>query len=405
MHVLFIHPNFPAQFGHIAAHLATKLGWQATCATSIDTSHLNLPFSHINYKLTPGPQPKVFYNPGSLQGLTDHMAAVYRGLKSRPDFKPDLVVGHMSYGSMLYLRNLYSCPFVGYYEILPPPFWSEEFALRKEFPPTEATRIANALYHTYTHLHLQMVDAGYTPTNFQKGTCPREFQYKLRVIFDGIDTEAFTRKEVPRPFEFRGLTIPKGMKVITYASRGLESIRGFDIFMKVADRICRQRQDVMFLVAGEERTNYGHEMPHIGNQTFKNYVLSNGNYDLERIHFLGRIPLTDLITMFSLSDVHMYLTAPYVLSWSLIQSMSCRCRIVGSKTPPVQEAIDHRVHGLLADFDDVDGLTQQCLELLNDDELANRLGNAARRRVELRYEKELCINQLVKLFEEAASGK
>lgn len=405
MHVLFIHPNFPAQFGHIAAHLTTELGWQATCATSIDTTHLQLPFVHLNYKLKPGPQPKTFYNPGSLNALIEHMAAVYQGFKSLPDFKPDLVVGHMSYGTMLYLRNLFDCPFVGYYELLPPPFWSEEFALRKEFPPNESVRLSNATYHSLTLLHLHMVDAAYTPTYYQLSTAPKELQHKIRVIFDGVDTERFRRREIPRPTEFRGVPIPEGVRVVTYASRGLESIRGFDVFMKVADQICRRRSDVVFLVAGEERTNYGHELSSTGGQSFKQYVVSQGDYDLSRIHFLGRIPAADLATMFSLSDVHFYLTVPYVLSWSLIQAMSTGCRIVGSATAPVQEAIDHRIHGLLAAFGDVDRLTEHCLELLDDHDLAERLGNAARRRVELRYEKSLCIGRLVKLFEEVSRSR
>ena len=125
MHVMFIHPNFPGQFGHIAHHLATKLNWPCTVVSSIDTSRLQLPFMHLTYKLREGPAAKVFYNPGTLQELMEHMLAVYKGLRSLPHIRPDLVVGHMSYGTMLYLRNLYACPFVGYFELLPPPFWNE----------------------------------------------------------------------------------------------------------------------------------------------------------------------------------------------------------------------------------------------------------------------------------------
>ena len=140
MHVMFIHPNFPAQFGHIALHLATQLNWECTFVTSIDTTELKLPFNHINYKVNPAlPQPKVFYNPDSLNGLFDHLKAIYGGLRNNPQIKPDLVVGHMSYGTMLYLRNLYNCPFIGYYELLPPPFWSDGLILRKEFPRRRAS--------------------------------------------------------------------------------------------------------------------------------------------------------------------------------------------------------------------------------------------------------------------------
>src|SRR4051812_16177908 len=102
MHVMFIHPNFPAQFGHIANYLSTALKWPCTFVTSIDTRHLQLPFNHINYRLKDeDPQPKVFYNPGDLQTLMDHLFAIYRGLRGVPQLRPDLVVGHMSYGTML----------------------------------------------------------------------------------------------------------------------------------------------------------------------------------------------------------------------------------------------------------------------------------------------------------------
>ncbi len=403
MHVMFIHPNFPAQFGHIAQHLKVEMKWDATFVTSIDTTHLKLPFNHINYRLKDNePQPKVFYNPSSLQELMEHMFAIYRGLRGVPKIRPNLVVGHTSYGTLLYLRNLYACPFVGYYELLPPPFWSDGLVLRKEFPPPEAIRLFNATYHALTYLHLHAVDTLYTPTEYQKSTAPPELQHKIRVIFDGVDTEAFQRKPLPRPYEFRGLTIPPDTRVVTYVSRGLESARGFDIFMKVAKRICDQMDNVIFLIAGQERTFYGHELHHIGNKSFKQYVLEGDDYDLSRIHFLGLIPITDLVTMYNLSDLHMYLTVPYVLSWSMIQAMSSGCTILGSATPPVQEAIDHDEQGLLADFYDVDALTDHALRILKDPEQFRYLGQAARERVMDRYEKGKCIDQLIELFRETA---
>jgi len=402
MHVMFIHPNFPAQFGHIAYHLATERGWPCTCVTSIDTQHLKLPFIHINYKIEPGPQPKVFHNPGSFDGMMAHMKAVYRGLKSAPQIQPDLVVGHMSYGTMLFLRNLYRCPFVGYFELLPAPFWTEGLSLRPDYPPPEETRLFNATYHTFTYLHLHAVDAAYTPTNFQLHSAPPELRYKIRTIFDGVDTEVFQRREIPRPTTFRGIEIPSGTKVVTYVSRGLESSRGFDIFMRVAKRICDARSDVIFLIAGEDRTHYGHELHHIGQRTFKEYVLAQDKYDLSRIHFLDRIPIEDLVTLYCLSDLHVYLTVPWVLSWSLMQGMSTGCTVLGSATAPVQEVIEDGQNGLLADFYDVDGLTERALRVLDDPAGHRHLGDAARQVVLERYEKKRCINQLVELFEEVA---
>ncbi|MCS6975437.1 MAG: glycosyltransferase [Gemmatales bacterium] len=400
MHAMFIHPNFPAQFGHIAAYLKQERGWECTFLTSIDTSQMKVPFRHCNYRLKPGPLPKVFYNPGTLQELMQHAAAVYRGLKGNPQIRPDLVVGHMSYGTMLYLRNLYDCPFVGYYEMLPPPFWSKELALRPEFPPTEEARLSNATYHTFTYLHLHMCDAGYTPTQYQLSTCPKELQYKLRVIHDGVDCDLFQRRELPRPFEFHGRTIGPNTRVLTYVSRGLESARGFDIFMKVAKRVTEELDDVLVLIAGDERTNYGHEKPYIGNQTFKQYVLSRDKYDLQKIQFLGRIPLTDLPVLYSLSDLHIYLTTPWVLSWSMMQAMANGCVVLGSATAPVMEVLRHEENGLLADFYDVDGLARLALQVLRDPPAHRRLGEAARQTILERYEKRLCIEQLVSYFQE-----
>jgi glycosyltransferase involved in cell wall biosynthesis len=399
MHVMFIHPNFPAQFGHIALHLATQLQWQCTFVTSIDTTHLNLPFNHINYRVAPGPQPKVFNNPDNLNTHFDHLKAIYVGLRGVHHIKPDLVVGHMSYGTMLYLRNLYNCPFIGYYELLLPPFWGDGLVLRKEFPPPEGIRLFNATYHALTYLHLHAVDACYTPTHFQKNTAPKELHHKLHVIFDGVDGNLFQPRSIDRPCQFRGLTIGPDTKVVTFVSRGLESVRGFDIFMKAAKKIAQEIPNVLFLIAGDERTNYGFELHHIGNQSFKQWVLSQDSYDLSKFHFLGRIPLQELAQLFNISALHFYLTVPYVLSWSMMQAMASGCTILGSATPPVQEVIDDGVHGLLTDFYDVDGLTERALRVLRDPQGHRALGEAARARVMERYEQRHCINQMVQLFQ------
>lgn len=399
MHVLFIHPNFPAQFGHIANYLTLVRKWRCTFLTSVDTTHLNLPFDHINYKVHDGPQPKTFYNPDNINTLFDHMAAIYKGMRGLTNFRPDLVVGHMSYGTMLYLRNLYDCPFVGYYELLPPPFWGDGLVLRKEFPPTEPVRLFNATYHALTYLHLHHCDAGYTPTHYQLSTAPRELRYKLRVIFDGVDCQLFQPRPRQHTTQFRNLSIGPKTRVITYVSRGLESARGFDIFMEVARKIYQREPNVLFLIAGDERSNYGHELHHIGQQTFKQYVLSRGDYDLSKFQFLGMIPTAELAQLYNLSNLHIYLTVPYVLSWSLVQAMASGCPVLGSATAPVQEAIEDGTHGLLAGFYDVDGLADRAVRILNDPELARRLGDNARQRVMERYEMGKCIAELSDYFQ------
>jgi glycosyltransferase involved in cell wall biosynthesis len=400
MHILFIHPNFPAQFGQLAAYLTTQRGWQCTFLTSVDTTGLDLPFNHVNYRLADGPQPKSFTNPDSLQGLTDHLLAIYRGMRGATQLPPpDLVIGHMSYGTMLYLRNLYKCPFVGFFELFPPQFWTEQMILRPEFPPPEGVRLFHATYHALTLLHLLAVDMAYTPTQFQKDTAPEEFRKKIVVLHEGVETELFQGRKVARPTTFHNIPIGPQTKVVTYVSRGLESVRGFDIFMKMAARVAQEVPDAIFLVAGTETSFYGHEQGHIGQQSFKQYVMSQGEYDPAKFHFLGFIPPTELATLYNLSDLHVYLTVPYVLSQSLLQAMASECLILGSASKPVQEVMKDGEEGVLVDFFDVDNLTRRALEMLRAPEEFLPLRQAARERVVREHDRIKCLAATAQFFE------
>ncbi len=394
MHVMFIHPNFPTSFANVANYLATQLGWKCTYVTSIDTTGLQLPFDHLNYRVYEGPQPKVFQNPDNLQGLLDHALAAYKGLRSVPQVQPELVIGHVSYGTMLYLRTCYKCPFVGYYEMLPPPYWSDELAYRREFPPPDYVRLFNATYHALTYLHLHAVDAVYTPTRFQMSTAPTEMQHKFKVLPEGIDCSFFQRRAIERPVEFRGIRIGPETRVVTYVSPGLESVRGFDIFMKAAKIIAQEVPDALFLIAGAERTIYGHEPFHIGQQSFKQWVLSQDQYPLERFHFLGVIPVDQLATLFSLSDVHVYLTVPHLISQSMLQAMASACVVVGSRTTPVLEFIEDGQQGLLADFYDHEGLAARAIAALRDPAQYRPIGEAARDQMLAHYEVRNCLSNL-----------
>src|SRR5206468_5657617 len=174
----------------------------------VDTTHLSLPFNHMNYRLNESPVPKTFTNPDSLQGLLDHLLAIYKGLRGATQLPPpDLVVGHMSYGTMLYLRNLYKCPFVGFFELFPPPFWTDQMVLRPEFPPAEGLRLFHATYHALTLLHLQAADAAYTPTEYQKNTAPAEFRHKITVLHEGVETDLYQGRKVARPTTFHNIPI------------------------------------------------------------------------------------------------------------------------------------------------------------------------------------------------------
>ena len=168
-----------------------------------------------------------------------------------------------------------------------------------------------------TLLDLQTCTAAYSPTAWQLSQYPAEYQYKLATIFDGIDRTFWQRRSVPRRIG-NGPLLSDQTRIVTYVARGFEAIRGFDIFMMVAKRICEARRDVVFAVVGTDTFYYGEDLKYIRAPSFREYVLSQDRYDLSRFVFTGAIQPPQLVELLSLSDLHIYLTVPYVLSWSLV---------------------------------------------------------------------------------------
>ncbi len=189
---------------------------------------------------------------------------------------------------------------------------------------------------------------------------------------------------------------------MTFASRGLESIRGFDIFMKVARRICKARSDVIFIVAGGEEIHYGWDKLHTGVPSFKEWVMKGAGDDLDRFIFTGRILPEQLASIFRLSDLHIYLTAPFVLSWSMLDAMASGCVVLASDVPPVREVINPGQNGLIEPLFDVDALTETALRVLENPAAYSPLRAAARRTIEEKYSLEVCIPPLARFFERVA---
>src|SRR6266478_3269040 len=156
-------------------------------------------------------------------------------------------------------------------------------------------------------------------------------------------------------------------------------MRGFDIFMQVARHIYEAYPDVLFVVVGADRTYYGGDERYIQHGTFKEHVLADADYDLGRFCFTGQVSARRLVEILSLSDLHIYLSVPFVLSWSLFNALACECVVLASNVPPVTEVIRHGENGLLADFYDIDGLARQSLEYCATRRLIARWVNQARR--------------------------
>jgi glycosyltransferase involved in cell wall biosynthesis len=274
---------------------------------------------------------------------------------------------------------------------------------RPDFPAPELDLLRARARNAMILLDLVNCRAGYSPTNFQRDLFPAELRSKIEVIFDGIDVEVFRRRPgVPR--RFRGRFIPPETKVVTYVSRGFESMRGFDIFMKAARRISQERPEILFIVVGSDQVCYGADRRHIRHETFREHVLAQEDYDLEKFLFTGQVPVGDLVDILSLSDLHIYLTVPFVLSWSLMNALSCGCPVLASDTAPVREMIVEGDNGRLFDFFDVEGLASRALEMLADPVASVAMGRRAAEGIRERYSHEVTIPRLVGLFERLLEG-
>ena len=224
----------------------------------------------------------------------------------------------------------------------------------------------------------------------------------MRVVFDGIDT-AIWRPMPNLPRKIANVTIPKEMKLITYVARGMESIRGFDIFMRAANRLARRRSDVMFIVVGEDRIFYGGDAEVTGDPSFKNWVLSKDTYDLDRFHFVGRLFPVELAQLFSLTDLHIYLTVPFVLSWSLLNALACGATVLGSDTAPVREMIREGETGLLTDFFDIDAMVARAEAVLDHPEDYAHLGKNGAELIRSTYSLDVCLPQMLHLYQDAVT--
>ena len=227
------------------------------------------------------------------------------------------------------------------------------------------------------------------------------------VIHEGVDLGALA----PAPERCvdlgNGLLLRSGDPVVTFCSRHLEPLRGFHTLLRALPALQHAHPEVRVLIVGENTPGYGPPSPHAGGHRGALLEELEGRLDLDRIHFLERIPYPHLLALFQITAAHVYLTYPYALSWSCLEAMACGAAVVGSRTAPVEEAILHGESGLLVELNDPGQLAAALLQLLHRPQLRARLGEGARRRVAERYALEASLaaydGLLSKLVAERAS--
>jgi glycosyltransferase involved in cell wall biosynthesis len=394
--IVFVHPNYPAQFGHLAARLARE-GHECVFVTRAPAQSSE-GVRVIRYDVKGGATHQNHYCSRTFENCIWQAHAVYGACKAA-GLSPDLVVGHSGFGSTLFLGELWSAPIVNYFEYYYHPHGSD-MDYRPDFPPAEIDFLRSRARNAMILLDLDNCAAGYAPTAWQRSLFPAAWQPKIDVIHDGVDTAVWRRRTVPR--RIGDEAVPDDVRIVTYVARGLEAMRGFDIFVRVANRIAAALPNVLFAVVGSDRVHYGNDLSHVKAKTFREHVLATERPDLSRFRFLGTLPADRLAEVLSVSDLHLYLTVPFVLSWSLLDALACECVVLASDVPPVREVIADGRTGLLGGFFDVDGLTAAALRVLKDPAGWRSLGRAGRALVEERYQLDVTFPLLTGLFERAA---
>lgn len=389
--MLFVHRDYPGQFGAIAARIARSPHHRVVFLNSVQAGN-DGGITLLRTAPHRRPAPTTHHYLHSFEADVLMGQAIYMACARLRDtgFTPDVILAHCGWGVALYLREIFPrARLIGYFEWFYHPHDSDADYLKVAdlsllgaqlggMSPDKACRIRTL--NAPILMALEDVDSGVVPTDFQRRVLPDSYQHKLATLHDGVDADFFRPDPLaPRcigKIDFTGVT-----QLVTYATRGLEPYRGFPHFMQAINGLLRRDKSVHVAIAGEDRAFYSRALPN--GETYKERMLRLlPDLPLERVHFLGTLPRADYRNLLQISSLHVYLTVPFVPSWSLVEAMACGCHIVAADTAPVREIAGSADAVELVDFRDVLRLEEVMACALRRHEAAAHLRSTARKRVE-----------------------
>jgi glycosyltransferase involved in cell wall biosynthesis len=404
MRILFLHPNFPAQFRHLATALAKDSSNQVVFGTTCRDG--NLAGVH-----------KAIYNPSrEASSETHHYVqplekavlqgqAVYRlaqELKTQ-GFIPDVVYGHSGWGPTLFIKDIFpQTPLLCYFE-----WFYRAHGSDADFDPTEPLTMNDAarirIKNASILIDLYSCNRGLCPTSWQRQQFPQEYHQKVISLHDGINTKFFQPKPGSKLVLPRlNLDLSQVEELVTYVARGMEPYRGFPQFIEAIALLQQRRPHCHVVIVGQERVVYGKPLP--DGKSYKEFMLEKVPLDLTKVHFTGLLSYNEYLQVLQASSAHIYLTRPFVLSWSMLEALCTGCLVVASRTAPVTEVIEDGINGLLVDFFSPQEIAERVEEALKHPTDMLSIRAEARATIQKKYDLEQLLPQHIHWIKQAVPG-
>ncbi|BAQ64868.1 glycosyltransferase family 4 protein [Geminocystis sp. NIES-3709] len=391
--VLFIHPNFPAQFRHLAMKMGKDPNYEVMFATKRQEGQIE-GVKKIIYEVSREARAETHHYVRTLENAVLQGQGLYRVATElkKQGFYPDIVYGHSGWGPTLFIKDIFPrAKFLCYFE-----WFYNAHGSDADFDPSDPLtaddeariRVKNAPIL----IDLYSCDRGLSPTQWQRQQFPPELRSKITVLHDGVDTEYFkpnadTKLVIPRI----NLDLSNASEIVTYLGRGMEPYRGFPQLIETISILQKRRANTHFVIVGQNRVAYGKQLPE--GQNYKDLMLQKFPLDLSRVHFTGLLGYDEYLNVIQNSSAHIYLTRPFVLSWSMLETMATGCVLVASDTAPVKELIQDNYNGLLVPFFSPEKIADRVEYALDNPDIMAKIRTKARETIVKNYNLENLLNQ------------
>jgi len=412
MRYLFIHQNFPGQFRHLVKLLADDLGNEVVGVGEVRNLKGH-PVLHSRIRVL-GYQPHDSGNKNTHHYLKDFEGHLRRGqsivrlllkLRHEEGFQPDVVIAHPGWGEGLFLKDVFPHAKVIQYCEYYYHSQGSDMGFDPEFPSTLDDQFRIRIKNSTQLNSLIDCDLGISPTKWQRSLYPIELQNKISVIHEGIDTDV-VKPDSDVWVELNGLLLLQpGDEIVTYVARNLEPHRGIHTFIRCLPILQSLRPNARVIIVGADGVSYGRRLPQ--GQTYRKHYCAEvqDRVEWKKVHFVGKLPYHDYLKVLQISAVHVYLTYPFVLSWSMLEAMAAGCLVIGSDTPPVKEVIEDQVNGLLVDFFNPEHLANTVAAVLENPVQYLPIRDRARQTVVERYDlKTICLPMMLDVVHQPSNS-